>query len=164
MKLLIIRHADAEDADGIKIRSDYDRPLSEKGKKQANRLKNSLKSASLIPQLVLSSPLVRTCQTSELVFPDLFKQEESYFEHPLLKPGANPEDICKIIKEFNSNFLAIVGHMPDVAIFVCWLIGGNSNNLEMEKCGAALLEISGFPKQGNAILRWLVGPQWKIRK
>lgn len=72
MKLLIIRHADALDVDGNSIRTDFERPLSEKGIKQANRLNKCLETAHLMPEIVLSSPLIRTAQTSKLVFPDIF--------------------------------------------------------------------------------------------
>lgn len=163
MKLLIIRHADALDTDGNSIRTDFERPLSEKGIKQAIRLEKSLKTAALFPEIVLSSPLTRTSQTSKLVFPDIFSQNKTYFERSELQPGAYPEIICKIIKEFNPKSAAIVGHMPDVGVFVSWLIGASGNNIEMEKCGAALIEFNGFPREGAGSLRWLVGPQWKQR-
>ena len=42
MKILVIRHADALDTNGNSIRTDFDRPLSEKGIKQAIRLKKGL--------------------------------------------------------------------------------------------------------------------------
>ncbi|NBR05795.1 MAG: hypothetical protein EBT92_08485 [Planctomycetes bacterium] len=163
MKLLIIRHADALDMDGNSIRTDFDRPLSEKGVKQAIRLKKSLEKAELFPEIVLSSPLIRTTQTSKLVFPTIFSQNKTYFERQELQPGAYPEMICKIIKEFHPKSAAIVGHMPDVGIFVSWLIGASGTNIEMEKCGAALLDFDGYPREGAGSLRWLVGPQWKFR-
>ncbi len=163
MKLLIIRHADALDIDGNSIRTDFERPLSEKGIKQSIRLRKSLETAHLMPEIVLSSPLIRTSQTSKLVFPDIFSQNKSYFERSELQPGAYPEIICKIIKEFNPKSAAFVGHMPDVGVFVSWLIGASGANIEMEKCGAAFIEFNGFPRQGTGSLRWLVGPQWKYR-
>jgi len=164
MKLLIIRHADALDTDGNSIRTDFERPLSEKGIKQAIRLKKSLEAAELFPEVVLSSPLFRTSQTSKLVFPTIFSKNKTYFERPELQPGAYPEIICRIIKEFNPMSAAIIGHMPDVGVFVSWFIGASGMSIEMEKCGAALIEFHGAPKQGNGSLKWLVGPQWKYRK
>ena len=53
--------------------------------------------------------------------------------------------------------------MPDVGVFVSWLIGASGANIEMEKCGAALLEFHGLPREGAGSLRWLVGPEWKYR-
>lgn len=164
MKLLIIRHAEALDSDGIHIRSDFDRPLSKKGIKQSNKLKKNLVRANFFPEIVLSSPLVRTSQTSKLVFPDISLKNHIYFEKPELQPGANPEIICKIIKEFNSQTVAIIGHMPDVGIFVSWLIGLVNSSIEMEKCGAALVEFYGPPRAGAGNLKWLVGPHWKYRR
>ena len=52
---------------------------------------------------------------------------------------------------------------PDVGVFVSWLIGASGANIEMEKCGAALLEFHGLPREGTGSLRWLVGPEWKYR-
>lgn len=163
MKILVIRHADALDTNGNSIRTDFDRPLSEKGIKQALRLKKGLLKANFLPEIVLSSPLIRTSQTSKLVFPEVFTQNKSFFERSELKPGAHPEIICKIINEYNPKSIALVGHMPDVGVFVSWLIGASGANIEMEKCGAALLEFHGLPREGTGSLKWLVGPEWKYR-
>jgi phosphohistidine phosphatase len=93
MKILVIRHADALDPNGNSIRTDFDRPLSEKGLKQALRLKKGLLKADFLPEIVLSSPLIRTSQTSKLVFPEVFTENKSFFERSELKPGAHPEII-----------------------------------------------------------------------
>jgi phosphohistidine phosphatase SixA len=96
MKLLIIRHADALDIDGNSIRTDFERPLSEKGIKQSIRLRKSLENAHLIPEIVLSSPLIRTSQTSKLVFPDIFSQNMSQTGIKFFKISIYPEFKIKI--------------------------------------------------------------------
>lgn len=43
MEILIVRHAEALDMDGTDILTDAERPLSQRGLKQAKRLRKSLK-------------------------------------------------------------------------------------------------------------------------
>ena len=109
MKILVIRHADALNTNGNSIRTDFDRPLSEKGIKQALRLKKGLLKADFLPEIVLSSPLIRTSQTSKLVFPEVFTENKSFFERSaeaslanfqfVLPVGLKNDKSSKVIKD-----------------------------------------------------------------
>lgn len=60
-ELLILRHAKSSwDSDA---RSDFDRPLSKRGKRDAPRVGRFLMSAGLVPDYVVSSPAKRARQT-----------------------------------------------------------------------------------------------------
>jgi phosphohistidine phosphatase len=60
--LIVLRHAKA--ADGIG-RSDADRPLTARGRRDAAAAGEHLRDLGLVPRLVLCSPVVRTRQTLE---------------------------------------------------------------------------------------------------
>lgn len=163
MELLIVRHADAVDADGVQILTDFERPLSSRGLKQAKKFKKSLKNLNWTPDLIFTSPLVRAKHTAQLVFPKLHSHPESYFEKSELKPGVQPATILSILEELPGKRISLFGHMPDVANLVCWFLDCPGSGIELDKCGSALLQFAGKPRQGAACLRWLLTPDWKSR-
>jgi phosphohistidine phosphatase SixA len=63
MELLLIRHAEAENAAAC----DAERALTKKGREQAAKVGQFLKRYDLVPDLILASPLVRARQTAEIV-------------------------------------------------------------------------------------------------
>ena len=65
MKLSIIRHAQA--VDYVAIGSDGERTLTEKGSEQSTGLGRYLREAEQLPDIVLSSPVLRARQTAELL-------------------------------------------------------------------------------------------------
>ena len=63
--VVLIRHAKAED--GSQQQNDFDRSLTESGKKDAVFMAAVLKAAGLKPDLVLASPAKRTRQTAKRI-------------------------------------------------------------------------------------------------
>ncbi|MEM9701729.1 MAG: histidine phosphatase family protein [Planctomycetota bacterium] len=61
--LLLMRHAHAED----RAATDFDRPLSERGRQQADAVGTALAEANLLPEVILASAALRTTTTAELV-------------------------------------------------------------------------------------------------
>ena len=64
-KLFIIRHAKSDWQD-ITL-DDYDRPLNEKGEKNAPFMGKLLKEKNIRPDIIIASPAKRTMQTAELI-------------------------------------------------------------------------------------------------
>jgi phosphohistidine phosphatase len=62
-QLCFLRHADAGDPEAW-TRPDAERPLSDKGKRQADRLARFLESTAFRPDAILSSPKIRAEQTA----------------------------------------------------------------------------------------------------
>lgn len=163
MEILIVRHAEALDMDGTNILTDEERPLSQRGLKQAKRLRKSLKKLKWNPDFVLTSPLVRAKHTAQLVFPKLVSPSKTYFEKAELKPGATPETVVSALHDLAFEKIALFGHMPDLAILTSWLLGYQGCGLGLDKCGAVLLQLDGSPRFSSANLLWLVTPEWKAR-
>ena len=163
MEILIVRHAEALDMDGTDILTDAERPLSQRGLKQAKRLRKSLKKLKWSPDFVLTSPLVRAKHTAQLVFPKLVNPSKTYFEKDELKAGASPEIIVSALNDLAFEKIALFGHMPDLAILTSWLLGYQGCGFSLDKCGAALLQLEGNPRFSSTYLRWLITPEWKAR-
>ena len=65
MKLYVLRHADAEIRDDEKFPDDAVRPLTKKGINKIGKVVTFLKAAGIKPDLIITSPTVRTLDTSK---------------------------------------------------------------------------------------------------
>lgn len=70
MKLYLLRHGQTESNAAKRIQGWTATPLTEKGKKQAERLRNVLRDVRF--DRIFSSDLYRTRQTGDIVFPDRY--------------------------------------------------------------------------------------------
>lgn len=63
--LLILRHAKSSWSD--LTQDDFDRPLNERGRRDAPRMGKLLRAQSLVPEVILASSAVRTLETAKLL-------------------------------------------------------------------------------------------------
>jgi phosphohistidine phosphatase len=160
MKLLVIRHAIAEDkAEFAKTgQTDDLRPLTDDGRKKMRRVAKGLR--ELVPQLdvLASSPLVRARQTAEIVAKEYGRDIDEFTD--VLRPESRFQDgLLWLGQRAAHEAVAIVGHEPHLADFVTWLMsGGEQSRLELKKGGACLLTFEGKPARAGARLEWLSTP------
>jgi phosphohistidine phosphatase len=118
-KLLLIRHAEAEhSAEG----GDFARPLSAKGKADVARLAQRLKTESLLPQNILSSPALRTTQTAGIL------TQELHLPQPQFNPNIYEASEKALLKAVNHlpdgfDFAALIGHNPGLSYLLLNLTG-----------------------------------------
>lgn len=160
MKLLVIRHAIAEDKAAFAKTgtSDDARPLTDDGRKKMRQVAKGLR--SLVPDLDLlaASPLVRAKQTAEIVAKAYDRQIDEIVE--ALRPSARFADGLEWLGRHASlDGVAIVGHEPHLSEFVTWLVcGGEQSRLDLKKGGACLLTFDAKPARAGARLDWLATP------
>ncbi len=160
MELYLIRHAEALDLGVQGITTDEERPLSEKGKRQAKAAARALQARGVVLDRLYASPLVRTQQTAEILVrvwarPDLAMETAN-----LLAPGGKPRKLSKFLINSGGAKIGLVGHMPDLADYAAWLIGAREAQIDMAKAGAALVTFGDAPGKGLGTLQWLVTPEW----
>jgi phosphohistidine phosphatase len=63
--LVLVRHAKSSWAEPLQ--ADYDRPLNDRGEKDAPRMGERLKKLSVVPDLIVSSTAKRAAETAKLV-------------------------------------------------------------------------------------------------
>ena len=63
-RLIVLRHAKAASPLGVR---DHDRPLADRGRRDAAAVGDELRSTGDLPDLVICSPALRTVQTHELL-------------------------------------------------------------------------------------------------
>ena len=113
-RLTLIRHAQAEDK--FLGQRDWDRPLTKRGILDATEMAQRLKQKRLKPSLILSSPAIRTLQTSGLFAEQLSNIKIETHEELYL---ATCNQILEILQLqlVQSNHLLIVGHNPGLTEF-----------------------------------------------
>ena len=114
MKVYLIRHAHAEPAgEG----SDGARALTERGRREAEETGRALRERGETIRVVLSSPLLRARETAERIA-SAFDPAPAIETQAALACGATPQLILETVRARPAGEIALVGHMPDLGIFV----------------------------------------------
>jgi phosphohistidine phosphatase len=132
--LLLIRHGIAHDdsPDG----SDFARELTSKGRDKLTRQAAALGAMGLVPDRLVSSPLVRALQTAQILSEAWGVPVET---NRALALGARPDDYLAA-REGGGGGVACVGHNPDISHAVHALTGAR---VQMRKGMVAAVELAG---------------------
>jgi phosphohistidine phosphatase len=153
MDLILLRHGKAEDfnKDG-----DAARELVAKGREQARRAARLLKVADRLPEIVLTSPLVRARQTAD-EFCETAGMPGAVIQG-WLACGMTPERALEELAGFGEfKRIAIVGHEPDFSILVEWLLGVTTGGVQVKKGAIACLRIN--PPSRHCVFKFLIPPK-----
>ena len=137
-QLLIVRHAKSDRNDpGMR---DFDRPLNDRGQKNAVEMAKRLIKQDLIPKQLVSSPALRALTTANL-FADTFKKDRSEVVQVESIYEASPVTLLRVINNLDdeSDFTAIFGHNPGVSE-LAFLLTDNAGLDNLPTTGMALIE------------------------
>jgi phosphohistidine phosphatase len=147
--LLVIRHAKAESAFTV---NDFERALSERGKKDAQEIAARLKKRGVKIDAFISSPARRAKKTALLFCNILNKPEEGIIYISALYQ-ATPETFYEVIENTNDQFstIAIFSHNPSITYFVNSLkAGAIIDNMPTCAVFAAAANIISWKEFANA--------------
>ncbi len=151
-ELCLLRHAHAGDSTTWE-QADELRPLTEKGRRQSERVGRLLAAAGFAPDALLTSPLVRARETAEIVADALGVRVR---EEPRLGEPLDLATLDAILDEAgNPPRVLIVGHDPDFSELVSELVGAP---IAMRKGTLARIDAERPLEPGSGDLRWLVPP------
>jgi phosphohistidine phosphatase len=153
MELYFLRHGEADWPDWKK--SDDERPLTKRGKREMRDVAKFLDRLKVRPDLIVTSPLPRAAQTAEIAA-DYLKAKLRKDE--LLAPGFGPSKLRTVIKRHRAKVLMLVGHEPDFTQVISELTGAS---LKLSKGGGALLDVDPESEEGK--LLWLFPPKFAKR-
>ncbi|MFF4605705.1 SixA phosphatase family protein [Streptomyces sp. NPDC001339] len=148
-RIVLLRHAKAEWSDT----SDHDRPLADRGRKDAPVAGRWLAGAGIIPDLTLCSTSVRTRETWKLVVSELPQRPRTVYDERLYE--ASLGELIALLNETSDdvNDLMLVGHNPGVHALADALAGEADGDL------LSRMNRSGFPTAAMAVLTF--GGSWK---
>ena len=160
MELYLIRHADAVPLGEDGIEDDEDRPLSAVGLAQCSPLAAALQRQGVRLEAIVSSPLLRARQTAEGLLKHLAPPtpEVQVCEH--VAPEGKRRKLSRFLRGLGKQSIAVVGHQPDLSLYVGWLIGSKIAQVELAKAGVACVHFDDEPDKDSGALAWLVTPQW----
>ena len=156
--MLIVRHGIAEDRQAFAQtgRSDGERPLTELGIERMRRAAKALAKLEPTLDLLASSRLERAMQTAELI--------AARYDVPLvpideLDPSASLSQLSDWVRAQEEQTVALVGHEPQLSMFVSWLVcGSGRTQLTLKKGGACLVDLPTEIDAGQGVLKWLLPP------
>lgn len=133
-KIYIVRHAKSSWVD-FNL-TDFERPLDERGQRDAPVMANYLKSRGVLPDFILSSPAVRAKSTAE-IFANVFQKTVNYADN--LYHGY-PEDYLEHITGLSEAVKCIIifGHNPGITYMANLVEADSTDNVST--CG--VLELS----------------------
>jgi phosphohistidine phosphatase len=154
VQLHFLRHAHAGDPAKWAGPDDL-RPLSAKGRRQAESLGRHLDGLGLSFDLLVSSPLVRARQTAELVGERLGLR---VVVDERLAGGLDVAGVAAILHDHgNPDRPILVGHDPDFSDLVTSLTGARA--IPMRKGAIARIDTRRALEPGSGILAFLIPPE-----
>ena len=133
MRLILVRHAKAEDRGKWLGKDDLTRPLTKKGIKQAKHIAKYIHNKYPNVDAVVSSLALRTCDTAKYI---LKKQPHCTF---IPTQDINPDKgvrgfLCNQDKiEEDWQTLVVVGHEPGISEFVRFICAKGTLNVRVRK-------------------------------
>lgn len=112
--LVIIRHAKAEKLQEDMF--DFDRILNKKGKKTAYFMAQKLLLMKVVPDLIISSPVIRALNTAEIIAGVFTMKDEIATKGFLYNRLYNLVDLVEeiICEKNDANTVFVVGHNPSL--------------------------------------------------
>lgn len=153
MELILLRHGKAED---FNPGGDSARELVEKGRVQARNAARLLKRAKLLPEIVLTSPMMRARQTAEEF--TITAEMPGAVILGWLACGMSAETALHELTGFMEfKRVMIVGHEPDFSELAEVILGVSGGGVEVKKGALVCLRIN--PPARNGMLTYLVPPK-----
>jgi phosphohistidine phosphatase len=137
--LIVLRHAKA--VAGLEL-ADIDRPLNDRGRRDAVATGKWLRDEKLLPDAVLCSPAVRTRQTLDGLALPSGTASVSYESRIY---GNDPDALLDLIHRTGDDVgrLLVIGHNPSVHQLAYDLTGGPPELDRFPTCALALIELPG---------------------
>ncbi|MEU1628943.1 histidine phosphatase family protein [Streptomyces sp. NPDC020096] len=148
-RIILLRHAKADWPDV----PDRDRPLAERGRKEAPAAGVWLAGTRIMPDLTLCSPVVRTRETWKLAAHELPQRPKTVYEERLYE--ASLGELIAVINETPDEVadLLLVGHNPGMHALADALAG------TVEGDALVRMTRTGFPTSAVAVLTF--SGSWK---
>jgi phosphohistidine phosphatase len=158
MELFLVRHADAVPIGEGTVTDDIERPLSQDGERQVQRLAAFLQERGIRFDKIVTSPLLRAHQTAQALLAQAGGSAPELVLCKELRPGGKKSKLARFLLKLEGDALALVGHEPDLGELAGWLMGSKKAQIDFAKAGIACISCGESPRKASGTLRWLVTP------
>jgi phosphohistidine phosphatase len=142
-----LRHGIAEDASPATGHRDAPRRLTPEGAERIRAAARGMAALGIRADVVLTSPLVRSLQTAEIVCGELGGEPR---EDHRLGPGMGLDDLAAaLLDHVDAASVLVCGHEPDLSDAVADLTGGG--RVELRKGSLALLDVEEVRPAGGRL-------------
>ena len=157
VQLYLIRHGVAAER-GDAYPDDSKRPLTAEGISRLRKQAKALDALGVTFDVIISSPLVRTRQTADIVA-EALKAKPAVVLSDALAPAGTPEAVIQeLARHSKQGAVALVGHEPNLGELAARLIGAR-RSLEFKKGGICRIDFETFPPKGTGSLRYFLPPR-----
>jgi len=157
LELYLIRHGIAAERGGD-YPDDSKRPLTSQGISSLRKEAKALDALGIGFDHIITSPLVRTKQTAEILAEHL-NSKPTVSTSDSLAPAGSPSSIFQELgKHMKKPRIALVGHEPNIGELAARLIGSRTA-LAFKKGAICRIDFEVFPPKGSGQLRWFVTPK-----
>lgn len=159
--LFILRHAKSEKANGDK--EDFDRIISEKGKKDAVIMGKFIKKTLSKPSMILASSAKRVKMTTKIIVEEIHFNNDVTFKEEIY--DQDEKKIVKILQNLPDKLdtILLIGHNPSFENLISFFISQTTVNIKLSTTGLAVIDIDITNwkklKTGHGILRLLISPK-----
>jgi phosphohistidine phosphatase len=131
-RLYLIRHAKSSWENPLL--NDFDRPLNKRGMRDAPRMAKRLKEKDICPDLIITSPAIRTLSTCNVLASMLGFPHESVVKEKQLY-HADEDHLFEILQRTPGHYknVFMIGHNPGLSNFANELTVGS--NFQIPTCG-----------------------------
>lgn len=154
----LMRHGIAEPL-GATASDDCQRPLSLRGKERTKNIARGLRALQVHPQRIVSSPLVRSVETAQIVHSTL-EVEAPLVQCEHLAPGGDSHLLLLWLAEWEEPVTLLVGHSPDLSQLASLLVSPSAEvSLQFKRAGVCRIDFPDAPAFGKGTLAWLLPPR-----
>jgi len=153
-ELYLIRHAVAEER-GEAWPDDAKRPLSDAGASRMRKAARGLARLGVTFDVILTSPLVRTRQTAEIVAAAFDIRPPIVAVESLTPDGSPPDLFADLEKQTRRRRIALVGHEPGIGELAARL-AGSRHSIAFKKGAVCRIEVDDLQQSYPGNLRWFL--------
>ena len=157
VELYLIRHGVAEER-GAAWPDDSKRPLSDDGMARLRKSARGLEELGVTFDVILTSPLVRTRQTAEIISGGLDSHPHVVHVQSLAPGGTYQTVMVDLEKHARRARIALVGHEPGIGELAARLIG-TRHAIEFKKGAVCRIDVDALPPSAPGDLRWFLSPK-----
>jgi phosphohistidine phosphatase len=155
-ELYLIRHGLAEER-GPAWPDDTRRPLTDRGMARLRKEARALDAMGVVFDAVLTSPLVRTRQTAEIIASGFNPRPPVITLDALAPEGSAVAVLAALEAHGKRTRLALVGHEPGIGELAARLLGAR-RIVPFKKGAVCRIDVDALPPVGPGTLRWFLTP------